>query len=116
MKVKYILHLEGLFMLLASLYFYGVLNGNWWLFALLVLAPDFSILGYLKDSTIGAFGYNLIHNYVLSTLIIVAGYMLGSPLLMLGGLILNAHLGLDRFMGYGLKYATKFQDTHLQRV
>jgi hypothetical protein len=27
-----------------------------------------------------------------------------------------AHIGMDRLMGYGLKYPTDFKDTHLQRV
>jgi hypothetical protein len=31
-------------------------------------------------------------------------------------LIWLAHIGADRALGYGLKYPTRFQDTHLQRV
>ena len=31
-------------------------------------------------------------------------------------LVWLAHIGLDRFFGYGLKYPTGFKDTHLQRV
>jgi hypothetical protein len=31
-------------------------------------------------------------------------------------LIWLAHIGADRFLGYGLKYPTGFKDTHLQRV
>jgi hypothetical protein len=31
-------------------------------------------------------------------------------------LIWLAHLGLDRMLGYGLKYPTEFNDTHLQRL
>jgi hypothetical protein len=27
-----------------------------------------------------------------------------------------AHIGMDRLLGYGLKYPTDFKDTHLQRV
>jgi hypothetical protein len=116
MKVKYILHLEGLFVFLASLYFYGALNGNWLWLVLLLFTPDISMLGYLRDTKIGAFGYNLIHNYILSLIIIVAAYIFDYQFVLLGGLILSAHVGLDRFLGYGLKYATRFQDTHLQRV
>jgi hypothetical protein len=26
------------------------------------------------------------------------------------------HIGIDRAIGYGLKYPTGFKDTHLQRV
>jgi hypothetical protein len=31
-------------------------------------------------------------------------------------LIWLTHIGLDRALGYGLKYPTHFKDTHLQRV
>ncbi len=27
-----------------------------------------------------------------------------------------AHIGMDRTLGYGLKYQTNFKDTHLQKV
>ncbi|TME29762.1 MAG: DUF4260 family protein, partial [Chloroflexi bacterium] len=32
------------------------------------------------------------------------------------GAILIAHIGIDRASGFGLKYATSFQDTHLGRI
>jgi hypothetical protein len=31
-------------------------------------------------------------------------------------LIWLAHIGIDRALGYGLKYPTFFKDTHLQHV
>jgi hypothetical protein len=31
-------------------------------------------------------------------------------------LIWLAHIGLDRMLGYGLKYPTEFKDTHMQHV
>ena len=31
-------------------------------------------------------------------------------------LIWIVHIGVDRTLGYGLKYPTDFKDTHLQRV
>jgi hypothetical protein len=27
-----------------------------------------------------------------------------------------AHVGFDRFLGYGLKYASNFHDTHLGKI
>jgi hypothetical protein len=27
-----------------------------------------------------------------------------------------AHIGMDRMLGFGLKYPTRFSDTHLQHV
>ncbi|PHB05583.1 DUF4260 family protein, partial [Bacillus pseudomycoides] len=32
------------------------------------------------------------------------------------GLIWTAHIGMDRMLGYGLKYETDFKDTHIQRL
>jgi hypothetical protein len=32
------------------------------------------------------------------------------------GLIWTTHLGMDRMLGFGLKYPTQFKDTHLQHV
>jgi hypothetical protein len=31
-------------------------------------------------------------------------------------LIWTAHIGADRLLGYGLKYPTRFHDTHLHRL
>jgi hypothetical protein len=32
------------------------------------------------------------------------------------GLIWAAHIGMDRVLGFGLKYETRFSDTHLDRL
>jgi hypothetical protein len=32
------------------------------------------------------------------------------------GLIWLAHIGIDRALGYGLRYPDAFRETHLQRV
>ncbi len=37
------------------------------------------------------------------------------PLLFVPDLSMLAHIGMDRALGYGLKYPTSFQDTHLGR-
>ncbi|HEY2386937.1 MAG TPA: DUF4260 family protein, partial [Candidatus Binatia bacterium] len=33
-----------------------------------------------------------------------------------GALIWLAHIGMDRLLGYGLKYPTSFHHTHLGRI
>ncbi len=43
-------------------------------------------------------------------------WWLSLPLLLAIGLIWIAHIGMDRMMGYGLKYPTQFKDTHFSRV
>ncbi len=114
--VKKILHLEGMTVFIASLYFYYATNGNWWLFALLLLTPDLSMIGYLKDKKIGAITYNLVHNYVLAILLVFLTLIFKNDLFIYLSLILTAHIGMDRMLGFGLKYKTNFKDTHLQKV
>jgi len=46
----------------------------------------------------------------------LAGVAARSSLVEYLALIWFAHIALDRLLGYGLKYPTRFQDTHLQRV
>jgi hypothetical protein len=42
--------------------------------------------------------------------------MANNDLAMQSALIWFAHIGADRLLGFGLKYATDFKDTHLSRV
>ena len=116
LKPSLILRLEGSVILIGAICLYVIGGGNWWLFVLLFFAPDISWLGYLANTGIGAIIYNLFHNYVLPLLLLGAGYLFKDALLSQLALIWVAHIGIDRLMGYGLKYATAFKDTHLQRV
>jgi len=79
-------------------------------------APDLSMLGYLAGSRVGAVSYNLLHHKALALALGAAGWLLSQPLLLLAGTVLLFHSALDRLLGYGPKYATGFQDTHLGRV
>lgn len=115
--VKKLLHAEGLALFLTALYMYYFFQGNWILFVLLLFVPDISMVGYLKNKKLGAQLYNLGHNYVLSILVIAFGlFVTGNPLVTHIGIILFAHVALDRALGYGLKYPSGFKDTHLQKV
>ena len=115
--VKAILHLEGAVVLAASIWFYFFqADGGWVLFAVLILAPDLSMIGFVKDTRLGSITYNLMHNYVLAVAAIVIGVAADTNLVTLLGLILSAHVGMDRSLAYGLKYASDFKDTHMQRV
>lgn len=80
------------------------------------LLPDLSMLGYLAGPHVGAVSYNLLHYKAVAIAIGVAGWLLGQPVVLLAGTVLLFHSALDRLLGYGLKYATGFQDTHLGRV
>ena len=115
--VKAVLQLEGAVVLAASIWFYFFqVNGGWALFAVLILAPDLSMIGFVKDTRLGSITYNLMHNYILSVVAIIIGVATDTDLVTLLGLILSAHVGMDRALTYGLKYASDFKDTHMQRV
>jgi hypothetical protein len=113
---RWLLRTEGGVLLGTVLLAWALSGGSWWLFALLLLAPDLSALGYLVNVRVGAATYNLVHTQVLPVLLLALGYFSGHQLLIELALIWLAHIGLDRLAGFGLKYPTKFQDTHLQRV
>ncbi|GLR92489.1 hypothetical protein GCM10007858_01070 [Bradyrhizobium liaoningense] len=46
----------------------------------------------------------------------VLGFGLASPLTLSIALIWLAHIGIDRALGYGLKYSAGFSFTHLGRI
>lgn len=114
--VRLLLRLEGLAAFAVSLALYAHAGFSWLIFALFLLAPDLSMLGYLAGPRVGARLYNLVHSYVLALLLTLVGFLGAQPALTAAGLILIAHIGLDRALGYGLKYSTAFGDTHLGRT
>ena len=107
---------EGATMLAGSVLLYWTVGGSWWLFGLLLLAPDLSMLGYLAGPRVGAVAYNVFHSYPLPAALGIFGVLAGAPLAVSVALVWFAHIGMDRLMGYGLKYPTNFKDTHLQRI
>lgn len=111
-----LLRLEGLAVLVGALVLYFDAGFGWLLLLLLVLAPDLSAVGYLAGQTVGAAGYDLVHTYVLPMALTVVGVLVDREMATQIALIWFAHIGGDRFLAYGLKYPTRFKDTHLQRV
>ena len=116
MTVRLLLRLEGLAIAAGAVVLYADGDHSWWLFALLILAPDLSFLGYLAGPRLGATAYNLLHNLVLPIALGTAAVLADSNAALAVALIWLAHIGVDRLVGYGLKYPTAFKDTHLQRV
>jgi hypothetical protein len=89
---------------------------SWWLFAALILVPDLSMAGYLAGNRVGAAAYNAVHVTIGPIALTLIG-LLGSDLRVLGvALIWLAHVGIDRALGYGLKYDRSFGFTHLGRI
>ena len=114
--VRQTLRLEAAALLAASLAAYAHLGGGWGLFALLFLVPDLSMLGYLAGPRIGALAYNAAHSYMTPVGLAALSLGLHAPHLAPLALIWSAHIAFDRLLGYGLKYASAFGDTHLGRV
>jgi hypothetical protein len=105
------LRLEGLAALLLAAYIYAASGASWTLFAVLFLAPDVSLAGYLAGARAGGTMYNAAHSYI-GPLALAAGLLATGTAPALA-LIWMAHIGFDRMLGYGLKYPTAFADTHL---
>ena len=114
--VRFWLHLEGLAAFVAGVALFASMGGDLVWFALFLLAPDLSMVGYAADRAVGAFTYNLVHNWAVGLGVIGLGLALSIPALSLAGAIVVAHVGIDRLLGYGLKHNTGFKDTHLQRA
>ena len=115
-KPRWLLHLEGASILALTLYFFHAGHYHWWLFALLFLSPDLSMLGYLKDAKWGSASYNIVHTLACTILLLAVAVLLPAAPYIPYALIWAAHIGFDRMLGYGLKYPTFFRDTHLQHV
>lgn len=111
-----LLRLEGVAAIAASIGLYVAAGADWLPFVILLILPDLSIAAYLRGPAIGAVIYNIVHNWALAGALIGLGFLLEQPLLFVAGAALTAHVGLDRLLGYGLKYPTSFQDTHLGRI
>jgi hypothetical protein len=114
--VKMVLKFEGLAVFFACLFIYVRLHASLVLFALLWLLPDISMIGYLKSKKFGAIAYNTAHNYLLVIVIIIFALWQDNNFILSLAIILASHIGLDRFLGYGLKYVSGFKDTHIQRL
>ena len=108
-----LLRMEGLAVAAVTAVLYARTGASWWLFAVLWLVPDLSMLGYLVDSCWGARTYNASHSYVTPATLAVCALLLHQAALVPVALIWINHIGVDRLLGYGLKYPAGFKWTHL---
>jgi hypothetical protein len=113
---RVLLHTEGAVLLGLAILLYARNGQGWLLFAVLLLAPDLGMLGYLAGTRVGAAVYNAFHAYPAPGVLAALGLLTDRPLVVAIALIWFAHIGMDRLLGYGLKYPTDFKDTHLGRV
>jgi len=113
---RLLLHVDGAAFLLTAIALYSQQNGNWWLFILLLLAPDLTFFAYMVNKRFGAMIYNIVHSPTLVAVIIGLSIALNWELGVSLGLILLAHIGMDRIFGYGYKYADEFKNMHFNRI
>ncbi len=114
--MKKLIALEELFLALLASYLFTTLDYAWWLFFALFFVPDLSMLGYIFGSRVGALAYNLAHHKGIAIALFLLGGAVQAPALQLAGTIMLAHSSFDRVLGYGLKYADSFQNTHMGRI
>ena len=114
--VRITIQTEALAVLATATLFYVQAGYSWQLFALLFFVPDISMIGYLVGPRLGALTYNLGHAYVGPAALAAYGLMAHVDLAIPVALIWIAHVGFDRMLGFGLKYADAFTHTHLGHV
>jgi hypothetical protein len=112
-NMKTFIKLEELAQFILGILLFSQLDFLWWVFPAALLLPDVSMLGYLANPRVGAGLYNLLHHKLTGVAVLAAGYLAGSDMLALAGIILFAHSAMDRIFGYGLKYPNSFKHTHL---
>lgn len=114
--IRVTLRLEGLAAGLAGIWAFAATGQSWWLFAVLLLAPDLAFLFYLAGPRVGAVAYNALHSTIGPLALAAAGLWSDSGLTLAVAATWLTHVGVDRCLGYGLKYPSAFQDTHLGRI
>ena len=114
--LRTMLRLEGLTLCAGMTLLYAVWGGSWWVYAIVFLAPDISFAAYLAGPRAGAIIYNAAHSYMAPMALMTTGFGTDSPLTLSIAMIWLAHIGIDRALGYGLKYSAGFGFTHLGRI
>ena len=110
------LRLEGATLAAGALLAYTTVDRSWWLLPLALMLPDITMVGYLAGRRLGAHLYNLAHSTPLPAAVLALGWWQDRSLAVALALIWLAHIGLDRLIGYGLKYGDDFRHTHLGQV
>jgi hypothetical protein len=108
------LRIEGLAVVGLATLVYARSGASWWLFAALWLAPDLSMLGYSTGPRFGSYCYNAVHSYIGPIGLAVVAILLHRMELLPFAYIWFHHIGLDRMLGYGLKYPHGFGLSHLK--
>jgi hypothetical protein len=112
-----ILRSEGLVLFAVALAaFFTALDEPFWLVPLLLFAPDLLMVGYARSTRTGAALYNVAHSYPAPALLGAVAVGTSTHVWEAAALVWFAHIGMDRALGYGLKYDDSFAHTHLGQI
>ena len=110
---RLILRGEALVVLVASLWGYRHYGAPLLIVPLVLFLPDLFMVGYVASTRVGAAIYNTGHSYLAPAALWLVAVVIESPGTKAAALVWAAHIGMDRALGYGLKYADSFRNTHL---
>ncbi|MFZ2523368.1 MAG: DUF4260 domain-containing protein [Minisyncoccia bacterium] len=116
MKIISILKVEAAAFFIATVWAYYLIGASWWLFLILLLVPDLFMVGYAKNSKLGALLYNIGHTYTVPVALLGVYVFFNVTVLLPISIIWLAHISMDRMLGYGLKLETGFKHTHLGTI
>jgi hypothetical protein len=108
--------LEGAALLVAGIVVFEASGWSWWWFVALLLAVDVSMIGYAAGPRLGAATYNLGHALIGPVWLLVWWWIDPQAAVLALAAIWLAHIGMDRMLGYGLKYPDRFEHTHLGMI
>ena len=114
--MKRLMQLEEVAMLIFCIYFLYMVKVDWWIYILLFIGPDISMLGYLGGNKSGAVLYNIFHHKTIAVFIFLLGWINHNTDMQVAGCILFGHSSMDRMFGYGLKHFSGFKYTHLGQI
>jgi hypothetical protein len=110
---KTLLQVEGACVFGSTIWAYSRFGQSWWTFAGLLIVPDLGMVGYLANSSVGAAIYNSVHTEALPILLLCTALARDNETVAGWALCWLAHIGMDRMLGYGLKYGSSFAHSHL---
>ena len=117
--IKALIKIEEATMFGICIFFLVSLKVPWWVYILLAIGPDISMLGYFLGNKTGADCYNFFHHKGVAIIAFATGVVLNShtgDIVSIAGIILFGHSSMDRMLGYGLKLNQGFKYTHLGMI
>ena len=111
-----LLRLESAAILIGAIALYADAGWSWLAFVGLLIAPDISLLALAVNDRLGAVLYDVVHNYTLPVALGVVSLLADASLGVQIATVWIAHIGMDRQIGYGLRYPSNSKETHLQRL